>query len=252
MNAESVETQPLAELPTTNGWSWKKIFLLILLAFAGHFAFVYLLGTHKHTASRTATNVPVLHLADNSSELVQLTDPTLFALPHADAFAPANRSSSFAISQPSFRWPIPTPFVTLNADNLGAAFKAFMQTNRFPMFALNFKPEPQPIAPEAAIESALPKNSTYQLAGELAGRRMLNALAAPTLTVNDVIAPSRIQLLVDKAGMVVSTVLLKSSENAAADQQAMALAYSLQFAPAEKLMFGEIIFNWHTVPASTP
>jgi hypothetical protein len=45
-------------------------------------------------------------------------------------------------------------------------------------------------------------------------------------------------------------VLLQSSEDAEADRLALDLARTLQFAPADRLMFGEIIFNWHTVPVA--
>jgi outer membrane biosynthesis protein TonB len=64
-----------------------------------------------------------------------------------------------------------------------------------------------------------------------------------------VIAPSKVQALVDTAGNV-SPVLLESSANAAADQIALQLARNLRFAPAPRLMFGEIIFTWHTVPVT--
>jgi len=47
-------------------------------------------------------------------------------------------------------------------------------------------------------------------------------------------------------------VLLETSGYDAADQQALELARTLQFVPADKLMFGEIIFNWHTVPLNAP
>ena len=127
-----------------------------------------------------------------------------------------------------------------------------MQTNRFATVTLNFKPEPLITMPQADIESALPQNSTWQLAGEISGRRILNILVAPTLAVNDVIAPSRVQLLVDKSGNVTSAVLLETSGYNDADQKALELARTLQFVPADKLTFGEIIFNWHTVPVSAP
>ena len=81
---------------------------------------------------------------------------------------------------------------------------------------------------------------------------MLNTLSPPSPAVNDVIPPSRVQLLVDKSGNVTSTVLLETSGYDAADQQALELARTLQFVPADKLMFGEIIFNWHTVPLNAP
>jgi TonB family protein len=252
MNAGSAETPAFVSQPPAAGWSWNKIVLLILLAFAAHVAFVFLLGTRKTAAPRGVTNVPVFHFADGASDLVRLTDPTLFALPHAKDFPPAIWSQPPADSEPPFRWTEPPSFLTLNPANLGARFNAFMQTNRFAISQLNFKPAPQVILPPVAIESLLPQSSTWQLAGEIVGRRTLNTISPPTLAWNDVLPPSRVQLLVDQNGKVVSAVLLESSGDDAADQQALALARTLQFVPADQLMLGEIIFNWHTVPASTP
>ena len=88
--------------------------------------------------------------------------------------------------------------------------------------------------------------------GELARRRMLNSVTAPTLAYDDVIKPSRVQALVDANGTVVSVVLTGSSEYAPADQAALALARTARFAPAAGLMLGELIFTWHTVPAGAP
>jgi hypothetical protein len=70
-----------------------------------------------------------------------------------------------------------------------------------------------------------------------------------------VIAPSKIQVLVDAAGNVVSTVLLPPDNGyaaadyyAAADQRALELARALRFAPSTNLTLGRVIFNWHIVP----
>ena len=247
MNAESAETPPLAQLPSANGWSWKKITCLILFALATHLAFIFLLGAKKTAAPRAVTNVPVFRLTDNASELVQLTDPTLFVLPHARDFTAASVSPP-AVTDSSFAYTEPPSFLPLAADRLGAAFATFMQTNRFAGSAINFKPQPQFVLPVAVIESVLPQNSTWQLAGEIAGRKILNPFTAPTLPLNDVIAPSRVQLLVDTGGNVVSAVLLQTSGSDNADQQALQLARALRFFPADNLTFGEIIFNWYTVP----
>jgi TonB family protein len=140
----------------------------------------------------------------------------------------------------------------MNTASLGATFTAFMQTNFFAAAQLDFKPEPQLTPPQTSVPTVLPQNSTWQLVGEIAGRKILSAISAPALAVNDVIAPSRVQLLVDKNGDVVSVVLLETSGYDPADQTALALARTLRFVPAEKTMFGEILFNWQTVPASAP
>ena len=255
MSAGPAETHPFAPAPpAAAGWSWKKVCLLILLVFAMHVAFVFLLGAKKPVVSRAVTKVPVFQLADSGNELIRLTDPTLFVLPHAEDFTPDIWAQPRASWAPTFSWnepPAPAFLPSPPAELLGLAFNEFMQTNRSAAKLLNFKPEPQMFVSEVTIESALPQHSTWQLAGEAAGRRLLNTLSVPTLSFNDVIAPSRVQLLVDPDGNVASTVLLKSSGAAEADQQALALARTLQFAPAERLMFGEVTFNWHTVPVAT-
>ncbi|HEY2330248.1 MAG TPA: energy transducer TonB [Verrucomicrobiae bacterium] len=253
MNAESAETQTLAEPKISGeGWSFQRWIFWIAFAFAAHVAFIFLFGAKKPAAPRAVTNVPQIHFVASGNELVALTDPTLFALPHAEDFTPAEWLRPPVVEQPEFRWTEPPPFLPPTTENLGASFHAFMQTNQFANLGLDFKPEPRLAAPVVKIESALPQNSSLQLYGELARRRMLNPISVPTLAWNDVIAPSRVQALVDADGNVVSVVLLESSEYEVADQKALELARAARFVPAAGLMFGELIFNWHTVPANTP
>jgi hypothetical protein len=106
----------------------------------------------------------------------------------------------------------------------------------------------------AGEESALPKNSTLQISGALARRKLLAAPALPSLALNDVIAPSKVQVLVNESGYVVSAVLLPTDNLLEAasltkgDTNAVPLACRLKFAPAPQSTFGEIIFHWHTTP----
>ena len=72
----------------------------------------------------------------------------------------------------------------------------------------------------------------------------------PPLPGNDVIAPSRVQVLADAAGQIISAVLLETSGSATADAKALELARNARFAPAAQMTFGEMIFNWHTLPAN--
>jgi hypothetical protein len=77
----------------------------------------------------------------------------------------------------------------------------------------------------------------------------------PSLPFADVIAPSRVQVLVDEAGDVVSAIVLPSDNNLealshydTADQRALELARAARFAPSPRLTIGQMIFTWHTVP----
>ncbi|HAO79238.1 MAG TPA: hypothetical protein DCQ92_09725 [Verrucomicrobia subdivision 3 bacterium] len=251
MNPASAETSSgLAEpeLPG-EGWSRSRWIFLIAFVLAAHVAFIFIFGTKKQIAPRAVTNVPQLQLADDASELIALDDPTLFALPHANDFASAVWLRTPTNEPPSFGWTEAPRWLKLDAEKLGAAFNEFMQTNRFAEFQLDFKPEPRLAEPVLPVEFA-PQNSTLQISGDLAQRRLLNQINLPSLPHNDVLPPGKVQALVDAAGNVVSVVLLEASGLELADTNALAFARTARFAPAAQLTFGELIFNWHTVPAA--
>jgi TonB family protein len=242
MNAEAVE-------PNT-GWSFSRWIFFVALAVAAHLAFVFLFGTKKNPPVRPLANVPEFYLANAASELIALTDPTLFALPHWNDSSATTLREPPEIESPSFYWTEPPQFLAPPAASYGAVFHTFMATNQSGGTLLDFKPLAQITFPAVKIESVLPQNSTLEFSSELAQRRILKNLAVPTLAYNDVIAPSRVQILVGKDGNVASVVLLESSEYDDADQKALALARAVRFAPAAGLTLGEITFNWHTMPAT--
>jgi hypothetical protein len=252
MNPGDAAPHPFPELPPAESWGWKKLCLVSALVFAAQLALIFLLGAKKIPPPRVVANVPVFRLADNAGDLVRLTDPTLFALPHVADFTPGTWTRPPAVAPPAFGYDEPPAFLPLNAADLGAAFGAFMRTNRLAGRQPGFKPEPLLAAPLATVESALPQNSFWRLTGQLATRKILTSFTAPTVAWNDVPAPSRVQLLVAADGQVLSAVLLATSGDDAADQTALMLARTLRFRPAAQAMFGEIIFNWHAVPAATP
>ena len=254
MNVSDAAPHPFPELPPAESCGWKKLGFLIALAFAAHLAFIFLLGAKKTAPPRTVANVPVFHLADSSGELVRLTDPTLFALPHAEDAARAGlrRPSDAGRLANPFRFNEAPVLLPIDPANLGTMFAAFMQTNRFAGTPPSFKPEPQLPPATTPVESALPQNSAWRLAGGLAARKPVHAMAPPILAWNDVLSPTKVQLLVDKDGNVLSAVLLETGGDDEADQSALTLARTLRFVPAARPVFGEMIFNWHTVPAPSP
>ena len=90
-----------------------------------------------------------------------------------------------------------------------------------------------------------------QIEGELAQRQLPSEISLTNWPYADVLQPCVVQVLVDAAGNVVSTVILTSSGYDAADQRALELARALSFKPASRLAVGRVIFNWHTVPPAT-
>ncbi len=237
------------------GWSKRRWLAYIALVFAVQVALLFIFGQKHFSPTRPMGKVPHLTLAESSSELIALKDPTLFALPHPNDFATPFWSQIPPVTQPTFRWTDRAQPLPLDAGKLGAIFTLFMRTNQFAQTPLNFKPPLKLSEPALGIQPVFAANSTLRATGDLAGRKMLASVDLPSWPYADVIAPSRVQVLVDQSGEVVSAVLLMpdSSEKIAghydvADQRALEIARTLRFAPAPELTIGQLIFNWRTVP----
>ncbi len=249
---------PTLEAPPSSGALQKKFLLLVAFAVATHVSLVFLFGTKKEIAPLPATNVPQLQLAEAGDELLELDNPALFALPNARDFSAAVWQKNPAVPLPSFRYHEEPRWLPLASENLGAAFAQFLQTNRFGNFTPDLKPAPQFAELLPVADDALPQRTTLEISGALAQRKLLSAPALPVLPLNDVPAPSTVQVLVNPAGHVASAVLLPpqnvaeaAGRAAAGDTNAVAIALGLRFAPAPQPAFGEIIFHWHTTPLTT-
>ena len=249
------EAPPEQEPPGNGPWTYGRWLTIIALVFAAHVLLLFIFGGRKQIVPRAVTNVPTLGLADDSSELLALNDPTLFVLPHQKDFASAFRLQTAALQQPSFGWTESPRWLPLSADELGLAFNQFMQTNHFAGFELQLKPPVKLSAPGLPIEPALAQNSTLRVEGELAQRQLPSPINLTNWPYANVIAPSMVQVLVDTAGNVISTVLLPpdsgftaADQYEKADQRALELARAMRFIPSPRLTVGRMIFNWHTVP----
>jgi hypothetical protein len=84
-------------------------------------------------------------------------------------------------------------------------------------------------------------------------------LLAPLVLTNwpeaNLIAASKIQVLVDTTGNVISAILLPAdygyeteARDEGADQMALQLARAARFVPRDQISIGQMVFNWHVVP----
>ena len=245
----------LGGLKTEPAWSRQRWLTLVALVFAAQLSIIFFLGEKNFPPPRPAGKVPQLALADESSELIALEDPTLFALPHANDFGSPVWRQMFAVRPPDFRWPEPPRWLPLASNNLGAVFSRFMQTNQFSGFQLDFRPPAKLSEPILPVQPVFAENSVLHIEGELAQRKLLNPVSLRSWPYADVIAPSRVQVLVDANGYVVSAVLLPPTNPVeaaahynAADAEALAFARTVRFSPAARLTAGRLIFVWRTVP----
>ncbi len=255
MNTASGELGASGEIRprTRSSWPLSRWLLLILLVLAVHVALIFIFGARKPITPLAVTNVPRLALAAGSSEWLLLNDPTLFALPNVEGFAgPAwLEPPHVQFTQPE--WTESPRWLELPAGELGAVFRQFMETNRFATLQFELKPPPRFTVPLVPLEPAFAESSTLRLEGDLARRPLLTPMKLPSWPYADVIASSKVQVLVNAAGGVVSAVLLPSAHSgevrdADADQRALELARAARFAPASELTLGKLIFNWRTVP----
>jgi len=236
------------------GWSRQRWLTLVLLVFAAQLALIFVLGEKQFPPPRAVANVPRLTLADGSNELIALDDPTFFVLPRANDFASAGQGEMSVLTQPSLRWTEPPgELLSPESENLGAVFTRFMRTNQFTAPLLDFQPEPELSEPDLSLPPVFAENSALQVEGELAQRKWLNPVSLTNWPYPNVIAPTRVQVLVDATGDVVSAALLPPANPGevhydAADQRALELARGLRFAPSSHLTVGLLSFNWRTVP----
>jgi hypothetical protein len=242
------------------GWPFKRIVILTLLVFVVQGALVIILGEKKSAPVRTAVNAPHFQLADDSSGLIALDDPTLFALPHTNNFGASIWLGSPTITTPSFAYTEPLKELPLDSASLAMNLRVFLTTNDNATALPAFKPEPELSAPEPILTAALNGKTTMQIRGELARRPLMPQpelswiTNLPSLTNSDWVDHTHVQVVVNAAGDVVSAITIPSSSlvqvpvDTGGNQEAEALARKLRFAAAASpVMFGQIIFNWHTV-----
>jgi len=245
------EAPPLAPIsdPKRNGrWTWHHWFLFILFVFALHVATIFIFGEYRFPKTRELKNVPHLQLAGDAGEWAALDDPTLFVLPHARDF---NWLRMPDAKPSAFRWTESPRWLALPAENLGAVFGRFMQTNAFASYALDFKPAPKLSAPSLTPPAAFASASGLRMDDSLSRRRLSGDVPLPDLPYADVIKPATVQVMVNVDGNVVSAVLLESSSYKDADQRSLETARSMRFKPSRHLTVGRVVFNWHTVPPGT-
>jgi hypothetical protein len=246
----SGETKPRRK----GSWSLKRWLLLIALVLIAHIVLIFTFGGRKPVTPRAVKDAPELTLAGGSGDWLALDDPTLFALPSREGFAGPAWLEAPRLEIHVKDWTEKPRFLPLPTNELGALFNQFMQTNRSATFRFDLKPPPQFAAPEVPLEPKFAETSTLRIEGGLAQRQLLTPIKLPSWPYADVIAPSKVQVVVNAAGNVVSTVLLSSCGYVAStplevtpDQRALDLARAARFTPSSGLTVGKLIFKWHTV-----
>jgi hypothetical protein len=260
----SATAEPRDDLDSSNGTAKRlKIWIAIAIVFAAQVAVVFWVGNPPPAKPLPMVSVPVVHrVGAESRELLAMQDPTLFVLPHRDNFSGDAWLNLRPREFSPTNWTEPARPLELSPQELGAAFVAFMQTNRPPAFQPRIDSgldtgEPAPPMPSLSAASRL------RVEGDLARLRLLTPLHLPPQTNSDLLTNTVIQLEVDAQGNPFSATVWAKSGSDEADSEALTnFAKAVRFAPPEpaalgtvppdKMISGKLIFEWQTMPSNAP
>ncbi len=249
--------QELAEprrWPRDRWWTWIAVVLAIQLGL------IFWLGKPQPVAPRAGDFAPSLQIpivGPEAAQLLALTDPTLFALPHREGFSGAAWLTIPVQESHPYLWSEPLRWLALAQDRLGADFAAVMATNYLNALPIFAQPELELLVPTVAGSVFLPTQSTLRLMGALAGWGLLVPPALTNWPSAEILSNSVIQVLVAANGKPISATLLKNSGLVDADQNALREARNTRFEPlnvsdpANPLAgsrLGQMVFEWHTLP----
>jgi hypothetical protein len=243
--------------PESRHFRW---WALVLLALAAHLGLILWLGDRGIHPPRASVAAPALRLTDSGvDELLSLSDPTMFALPHRQAFS---GPAWLVVTQhlQGFFWSEPPGFLAQVTEPLISIFQQMPVRTPADFFPFLDQPEPVLFLPAEAPLQPFVQSSALRVTGDLAGRRLLTPLELPPWTATDVLTNTVIQLRVDRDGIPVSAVLLSRSGKQEADEYSLRKAAAARFEPLRsnepesvlnpltQLMWGQLVFTWHTLP----
>ncbi|HZL41859.1 MAG TPA: energy transducer TonB [Verrucomicrobiae bacterium] len=247
------------------GWTTRRWWTVILMAFGLQILLVFRLEPSSTIVPRRAETAPTFRFANSQmAELMAVQDPTLFALPNRHGFSGKAWLKAPNVPLPTAEWSEPPRLLTADSQNWGAWFKSLSDSNAPGSFPAIVIPKPLVTVPASVSIAPPPIGSRLKIRGELAKRALLEPVPLPSWTNADLLTNSIVQLLVDDQGNPVSAVLLRpGSGRADADQRALELAKSARFEPsrgspaASKSQpwsagwcVGAMVFEWQTIPGT--
>lgn len=254
-------------LTETHPWSTRKLATAIGIAVLVQLTLIYWFSAWTPAVPRTAEARPVVQFAaDRQTEMLALTDPTIFSRAHPRGFS---GRAWITVPEHDYQPGVtdgPPATLAPAAETLGATFRAYILTNDSGRWTARYLEAPAPTQPTAGLVFRTPTQSRLSVKGPLAILPLLFAPPLPVWTNADILAPSEVLLLVDARGNPVSATLVqprsgyKPGEH---DRRAVELAMQTAFrtdnsanaapsnTPEAGLVSGRLIFHWHTVAPGT-
>jgi hypothetical protein len=183
-------------------------------------------------------------------------------LPHRDGFSGATWIETKPLELPSFAWSEPPEWLPLSVDSLRQKLLPSRELASNHSLITALQPDPSLAVPALPPLGPGRLQSTVELRGDLAGRRLLTPLVPPSITNADIVTNSIVQLVVDADGNPISVTSVPASPGSGLsdmDKLAAQLARKTRFSPVagngpgripdalSHLTVGQLIFQWQTV-----
>jgi hypothetical protein len=241
-------------------WRWVWAFLFV---FSAHAALVFWVGERTKPVDIPAMPAPLLYVTATPHTVKQLAalaptaHPTLFALPNPSGFSGEAWLNFVPMDVALSNWTAVPSWLALPIEDLGASLAFFAESNKVSNDTL--VQQLRPINPFELRTPALEihPSTTFRVEGAAARRLVGEPPTAPAATNLDLLANTTIEIAVRGDGAVESAVLKETSGLGTADETALDLAKTLEFAPlplqrkerdSAPLVRAQVIFTWHVVP----
>lgn len=245
-------------------WTWRRWCLLIAATFSVQLGLIFSLSDKSPRRVRPPSPAPKLAIVGNSSsEMIALTDPTLFALPHQVGFSGPAWMKIPPVPSRSFEWTEQPHWLRLATEQLGTFAASLPEADQAELLSTFVSFEPEPTAPEPVFAGSFRQRSKFRLGEGLEMRQLNTVLNLPSWPHSDFLTNTVVKLFINGDGVPVSIpVLLSSSGLKAADDYALAQASGTRFEPIRNdgpnrsaiplanSTWGTMIFEWHTLPLS--
>jgi len=261
---------------STGGSSSRGWWVFLVFVFVVHVGAIFWLSDRSPLRPRQPQFAPTLRLSGDEDktgelvELLELRDPTVFALPRRRGFSALAWSRT---PQPVLRtpqWSEAPLWLEPRAESLGIGFVSVPLTNLSLTGVTPSMPEPEVLVPGVA-RVRLDEASRLTLVCDEPAVTLATPIALPSWPARvtgpadvELLTNSVVQVMLDALGKPVSVALLSSSGSGPADDYAVREAAKARFEvappPAAKtassapllagLRWCQLVFEWHTVPAT--
>jgi hypothetical protein len=243
--------------PTPSGWSRGRFLLAAAMLFVGQAGLVFLLGERPRLSPLPAAPGMALRLLDAPLDDAQWTervfafDPSVFTSSSPHGFA-AQAWRLLPVHNDAAALEEPPPVFLQFTNWSGAGGNPAGWESRHTLFQWAGQPGPPPESvPDFPAAEASRPESFFRIEGALAGRQAAAPAPLPSWPANFLVTNSVVQFAVNRAGQVVSAVLLAGSGLKEADDKALATVNVLRFRPAgaaaSEYTWDTATFYWKTI-----